>query len=1085
MTLNRSLIRRYLKSGDFRGLFIEALGWDRGGVQVRVTVSPATFDLKPVAVKRGLATYVCPAGPDGAIPPAEIRRKIQRQLARQVHEHIIIFVDAAGSTQVWQWVKRELGRPLAVREHHLYSSHNGEALAQKLERLAVALTEEESITIVDVANRVRLAFDVEKPSRRFYERFQAEHGGFLKLIDGIEELADREWYASVMLNRLMFIYFIQKKGFLDGDKDYLRSRMNMVATRRGKNQFHSFYRQFLLRLFYEGLGQEEAARAKGIEELIGRVPYLNGGMFVPHSLEERYDHIQIPDSAFERVLDFFDEFQWHLDERPVGKDTEINPEVLGFIFERYINQKQMGAYYTKEDITEYIGRSTIIPRLLDKVRESLPSAFGGPASVWRLLEDDPERYVFASVRAGTDQSLPAGMQLASPEAAAEAPEGVGLPRETYRGVIDRRRHHAAVVSAIRASSVRSTDDLITWNLDSRQFAQDIVDNCDSPELLRAYYRALTSITVLDPTCGSGAFLFAAMNILQPLYEGVLDRMSTFVDEADRAGWRWDQALREEFRAILNEVNKHQNRTYFVYRTITVNNLFGVDIMEEATEICKLRLFLKLASQVDEYGEIEPLPDIDFNIRAGNTLVGFTRRPGAEAAELDLADTMGELERDAATLEVRFREYRALQTALSRGEDLIAFKSELAAKLAALGDALDKTLAGSYGIYKSDAKFRTWRNTHAPFHWWTNFYAQMSSGGFDVIVGNPPYIQAAKVRQLYQVKDFLTDSAPDIYAWVLERVADLLAPNGRTGMIVPLSLSFSSKFDGLRRLLQQEYENSWYSHFGRIPSALFNYDVRVRNTIQLGRKKADQSHPSRQYTTRLHRWFEEERPYLLEVLMYAEFDAAAWAHRIPKLHSAALISAFESASRRRRGPIDAIISARTTKHVLHFKKVAYNWLNFCRTMPPCYDSRGRLIPHTKFGEVYFADAESRDLAFLLLNGKWEFAFWYLIGDDFDVTKWMFAELPADIQGISPPVRRQLLSKVKDLEKAMEAATSFKLNAGKKVGNYNLARCRHVTDHTDRLFGEAFGWAESFGDVELLYSQAVKTSFDDAASDGEEE
>ena len=79
---------------------------------------------------------------------------------------------------------------------------------------------------------------------------------------------------------------------------------------------------------------------------------------------------------------------------------------------------------------------------------------------------------------------------------------------------------------------------------------------------------------------------------------------------------------DHFRAILERAKQHPSLTYFIYKSIIIRNLYGVDIMEEATEICKLRLFLKLVSQVERFEDIEPLPDIDFNIRAGNTLVGF-------------------------------------------------------------------------------------------------------------------------------------------------------------------------------------------------------------------------------------------------------------------------------------------------------------------------------------------------------------------------------------------------------------------------------------------------------------------------------
>src|SRR5690606_2263061 len=81
----------------------------------------------------------------------------------------------------------------------------------------------------------------------------------------------------------------------------------------------------------------------------------------------------------------------------------------------------------------------------------------------------------------------------------------------------------------------------------------------------------------------------------------------------------------DFKRVLAQVAQHPNQTYFVLKSIVVNNLYGVDIMAEAVEIAKLRLFLKLVSQVETVNQVEPLPDIDFNIRAGNTLVGFTTR----------------------------------------------------------------------------------------------------------------------------------------------------------------------------------------------------------------------------------------------------------------------------------------------------------------------------------------------------------------------------------------------------------------------------------------------------------------------------
>ena len=1072
MRIERASARANIGSADFKRLFLENLGWDRAGETHAVVVGEGlTVPVAAVAEKRSFKAFVAKAPSDVGAFSATQRRTIRDRLAPLAREHLIVFVSADGSGQVWQWTRRDIGRPLALREHHYHIGQSGESLLQRLDHLVVGLDEEEDLTIKDVADRARLAFDAERPSRRFYERFKAEHDAFLARISGIAGEDERGWYASVMLNRLMFVYFIQQKRFLDGDRDYLRTRLRQVQAQEGPDQFHRFYRTFLLRLFFDGLGKREADRPADVDGLIGRVPYLNGGLFVPHELEERHD-IQIPDSAFEAILGFFAEFNWHLDDRPVRADNEINPDVLGYIFERYINQKQMGAYYTKEDVTEYIARVTVVPRLLDMVAKQLPNSFEGSGSVWYHLQAVPDRYVFPSMQVGADHPIPPGMTLTSPEAAAEVGGGGALPRETWRGAIDRRERTAATLARLAAGEIRTSDDLVSLNLDVRQFAQDVIERADDPALVDAFHRALKSISVLDPTCGSGAFLFAALNVLEPLHEATLDRMQAFLDEADRTGWTWNQALRDRFKQTCDEAGRHASRKYFVFRSIVVDNLYGVDLMAEATEVCKLRLFLKLASQIDDQNQIEPLPDIDFNIRAGNALVGYTQSPRGAVNGLDLAGTGDPLASQAGELDGLFASYREIQ--FGDRDQALAVRQDILGRVEALDATLNKTLGERYSA-RTETTLKAWSDTHQPFHWWAGFYDRMERGGFDVIVGNPPYISSAKVRKEYTVLDLASERSADIYAWIMERSTALLAPGGRSGMIVPLSLTFSSRFTALRDLLFDAYGANWFSSFGRIPSALFAYDVRVRNTIHVGRKVAPGERRRANYTGRLHRWFEQERPYLFETLAFTPFQPRAWDNMVPKAHTPAIVGLLETERANGTPTVEALVR-KSGRHVLHFKKSAYNWLNFCRDLPPCYDAGGRLIPHTKFGTVPFANEHDRNLAFLLLNGKWEFANWYMIGDDFDVTIGMFEGLPAPFARLSSEQRATALALAGDLETAMRNAVSFKLNAGKRVGNYNLARCRHVTDRSDRLFGEAFGWMNAWPDVELLYAQAVKTTYD---------
>ena len=671
MTLSIPRVRHYLRECNLEKLFIEELGWDRYYAQLAVPVDGRTYTLSAIAEKRGVQIFQCQpdaAGSIGAtvsaqgeaLPDYATRRKLETQVTKSAYEHLIVFVDAARTTQIWQWVARQPGQPTAYREHHYHAQHqSGDALIQKLEAITFPLNEEEGLTLTGVVFRLRDAFDRDRITRRFYDHFKREHAAFLAFIKGITDQGDREWYASLMLNRLMFVYFIQCKGFLNGDTDYLKNRLRMVQERQGKGKFLTFYRYFLLRLFHEGFAQQPAQRAADLEALLGEVPYLNGGLFELHTLEQKHTGIDIPDEAFEHLFAFFDQYDWYLDTRPLRNDREINPDVLGYIFEKYINQKQMGAYYTKEDITEYIAKNTVIPYLFDAAQKKCAIAFQPDSALWRLLRDDPDRYIYEPIRRGVDVPLPAeiarGMNDINQRDGwnrSAAPE-FALPTETWREHVARRQRCQELSDKLQAGEVHQINDLITYNLDLRQFAEDVISNCEGPELLRALYQAISTVTVLDPTCGSGAFLFAALNILEPLYEACLDRMQAFVDDLERSGERHHPGRFVDFRRILAEVDKHPNRRYFILKSIIVNNLYGVDIMEEAVEICKLRLFLKLVAQVDRVKDLEPLPDIDFNIRPGNTLVGFVSVDEIRrAAESDAAGqgqlVFGETEKGDST-----------------------------------------------------------------------------------------------------------------------------------------------------------------------------------------------------------------------------------------------------------------------------------------------------------------------------------------------------------------------------------------------------------------------------------------------------
>jgi Eco57I restriction-modification methylase len=844
MSPDKQRIQLYLKAYDFTTLFREELGWDTlKEAPLAIPVDGQIYTLHPLVEKRGFKVYLCSPTTQGQIPASAVMRQIEREMTKHAYEHLIIYTDAAREEQAWQWVKREPGKPSASRLYRLHKGQSGELLSQKLLSLAFSIEEEDRLGTATVAARVRQALDTERVTKKFYDRFQKEHAAFLTFIDGIAVQSDREWYASLMLNRLMFVYFIQKKGVLatigrgqfDGDVDYLSHKLTETRQRYGEDQFYSFYHHFLLRLFHEGLSRRE--RSPELEQLLGNVPYLNGGLFDVHQLEQHYPDIQIADEAFERIFAFFDDYRWHLDERPLRNDREINPDVLGYIFEKYINQKQMGAYYTKEDITGYISKNTIIPYLLEATEQKCSIAFTSDGFAWSLVRRDPDRYIYEAVKHGCDLPLPPEIEVGIHDVSQRgewnkpAPEAYALPTEIWREVVARRTRYEEIRAKLASRAITNVNDLITYNLDICQLAQDVIAYSEGVDLLNAFYASLETITILDPTCGSGAFLFAALNILEPLYEACLDRMQEMVAERDRL-----EALETQrraaypgsyiprFRDILAQVAKHPNRRYFILKSIIINNLYGVDIMEEAVEICKLRLFLKLVAQIDHFQDIEPLPDIDFNIRAGNTLVGFATYAEAKRAitsKLDFDNTMGRIEQKAQEVERAFHDFRAMQTAITVDPELMGEKKQqVRSQLFALNDELDRYLAGEYGKDRSkyEERFKQWRQSHQPFHWFVEFYGIMKNGGFDVIIGNPPYLELRQVN--YMPHGYRSGDSGAIHAMCIERSVQLISRYGCMSMIVPLALVSTQRMKVVQEILEA-HRNTWYSNYSWRPGKLFD------------------------------------------------------------------------------------------------------------------------------------------------------------------------------------------------------------------------------------------------------------------------
>ena len=659
--MNLQNARDCLKAFDFTSLFIEELGWSKPSSTKRVPMAIKDDDFlrREIAQLSGVAVIEI-TSEDGKIPDAATRAALHKEIAKLHHENVLIFVDAAKTQSVWYWAKRQ-DKKVFPRSHIFMHGQSGDLLLSKLSALAVDFADFDDsghVPLLEVTARLKQALDIERVTKKFYGEFQAQHFVFLNLITGIDDERDKRWYASVLMNRLMFIYFLQRKFFLDkqgdrpgdlGDEFYLQTKLDQ-SKKKGADRFYS---RFLKVLFFEGFAKPEVKRTDEVNALLGKIKYLNGGLFLPHPIEIRWPKITVPDQAFENLFALFQSYSWNLNDMPGGDDNEINPDVLGYIFEKYINQKAFGAYYTRPEITEYLCERTIHRLILD------------------------------GVAAGDGR-------------AARPFESMG----------------------------------------------DLLLNLDAPLCNKLLLDVLPGLRLLDPACGSAAFLVSAMKTLINIYAAVIGKIE-FLNNRELQDW------------LKKTKKEHKSVPYFIKRSIITNNLFGVDIMEEAVEIAKLRLFLALVASANSVDDLEPLPNIEFNIMAGNSLIGLMHVDDKEFEKRHPADLFRKSY--SAVLEEKNDAINLYRCAEKCGAELQELRDGIQAKKQAAIETLNDILLAEFSHLDIRYEAATWDDKKKqegkpkkraltvedisdlePFHWGYEFDQILGKGGFDAIITNPPW-----------------------------------------------------------------------------------------------------------------------------------------------------------------------------------------------------------------------------------------------------------------------------------------------------------------------------------------------------------
>lgn len=596
----------------------------------------------------------------------------------------------------------------------------------------------------------------------------------------------------------------------------------------------------------------------------------------------------------------------------------------------------------------------------------------------------------------------------------------------------------------------------------RQFAQDSVEHYEGSDFINAFYKAISRVAILDPTCGSGAFLFAALNILEPLYETCINRMHDFVNEADEKG---QIKKHSNFREVLMEMDKHPGDKYYIYKKIILNNLYGVDIMREAVEIAKLRLFLKLVATVDtDYRKpnlgLEPLPDIDFNIRAGNTLVGFATEK--ELGKSLVEDMMGaivkqEIEEKCDIVARTFQRFKEIQ--LSNGDDYTDFKEakeELYKRLKELNNELNLLLHKQ----ASGLKFEDWLTSHQPFHWFAEFYEIVhDTGGFDVIIGNPPYVEHTTLKN-YKVKGYQTDNCGNLFANITERGLQIRNSKGKFGFIVPISLTCSKRMNPLQKLLLEK--GTYFSNWSWRPSKLFEGADKANLSLTIFIVNND----IKNYSTTYTRWNAEARDFIFSKLSYIYLDDISINNIIPKigiLEERNLIMRVLKLK-----PLGNSVSSRSTNYKLYYRRTGGLYWKVCTDFRPIVYLNGNKTFSSKEESLDFV---SRDVLFSTIALLWSDIYWWWYQINSDVRN----NNPSDLKSL--PVLESFFHDKKIIELTESLMSDLKSNSiwdERKFKN-NVSKfqkffpkySKPIIDEIDKLLAKHYGFTAEELDFIINY------------------
>lgn len=601
------------------------------------------------------------------------------------------------------------------------------------------------------------AFSIEKVTDEFfnqykdlyiklYEHFENDR----KVKSAIDQAGiDNARFTKKLLGQIVFLYFLQKKGWLGvaqnarwgtGKKRFVQELFDQAQKEKV-----NFFKDKLQYLFYEALAKERDNVNSYYKRFDCRIPFLNGGLFeADYNWQEA--HITIPENLFRNdeknkagdigtgILDVFDRYNFTIKEdEPLDKEVAVDPEMLGKVFENMLDiteRKSKGAFYTPREIVHYMCQESLI-HYLDNALNS------GTSSYQELGSDQTKLFGGSTNKKGNLK-----IEL-------EHTDNIRVPKKDIETFI--REGHFALENDERVAAKGETK---TYQY---QLPESIRKNADLID------QKLSSIKICDPAIGSGAF---PVGLLHELVNAML---------VLKPHLSYDY-LTQKLKGFGFEHRESVSKSRYIYRLkrhIIQESIYGVDIDSSAIDIARLRLWLSLVVDEDDLDPIETLPNLDYKIVAGNSLIGLP-----DGAMRNLL-----VEAELEKLKDKFYD-------ITDEKEKKALRQQINTKIRELLDSAEQ-----FAGYKIDFDFKL-------------FFSEVwrEKGGFDVVIGNPPYgvkfdaNEKKLLRNLFPESQFKIDS----YSLFTLKGMDLCKLGGYLAYIIPSTLMDNYFEENVRQKLLNEY-----------------------------------------------------------------------------------------------------------------------------------------------------------------------------------------------------------------------------------------------------------------------------------------